>query len=206
MGQEARCTMTLNGTPREGKVYLETDYLLFRGDIRTRISLADIRKVDAKDGVLHVVAPEADATFNIGPLAEKWAAKIKDPPTVLEKIGVKPGATATLTGAVDPALPRQLAERGVKVVESPKAGSVDAVFFFTNDRDGLRGATTARSLMKPDGALWIIAPKGRQDIKEMDVIQTGRDLGLYDVKVVRYSATHTALKFVVPKTARPEKR
>ena len=50
-----------------------------------------------------------------------------------------------------------------------------------------------------NGALWIVYPKGRKEITELQVLNSGRDAGLVDIKVVGYSATHTALKFVRPK-------
>ena len=53
-----------------------------------------------------------------------------------------------------------------------------------------------------NGALWIVYPKGRKEITEMHVLTAGRAVGLVDVKVVSYSATHTALKFVRPKDKR----
>jgi hypothetical protein len=55
----------------------------------------------------------------------------------------------------------------------------------------------AKSVKGP-GALWIVYPKGRKEITEVDVITAGRKAGLKDVKVVGFSSTHTALKFVVP--------
>ena len=56
--------------------------------------------------------------------------------------------------------------------------------------------------LKSDGALWIVYPKGKQEIKEVDVLAAGRAAGLVDVKVVKFSDTHTALKFVRPKAER----
>ena len=52
------------------------------------------------------------------------------------------------------------------------------------------------------GALWIIYPKGRKEITELQVLDAGRQAGLVDVKVVSFSSTHTALKFVRPKAGR----
>jgi len=46
--------------------------------------------------------------------------------------------------------------------------------------------------------LWVVYPKGRKEVTEDDVLGAGRKAGLKDVKVVGFSATHTALKFVVP--------
>ncbi len=53
-----------------------------------------------------------------------------------------------------------------------------------------------------DGAIWAIHPKGRKDRREVDVIEAGKAAGLVDTKVVRFSDTHTALRFVVPRARR----
>ena len=52
--------------------------------------------------------------------------------------------------------------------------------------------------LKGAAALWIIYPKGQKQITENEVIGAGRKSGLKDVKVVGFSPTHTALKFVIP--------
>jgi len=63
---------------------------------------------------------------------------------------------------------------------------------------GLAQATNIAKVMKGRVALWIVYPKGRKDLSENDVLATGRKAGLKDVKVVGFSPTHTALKFVIP--------
>ena len=52
--------------------------------------------------------------------------------------------------------------------------------------------------MKGTAALWIVYPKGQKHITENDVLAAGRKSGLKDVKVVGFSTTHTAEKFVIP--------
>ena len=52
--------------------------------------------------------------------------------------------------------------------------------------------------LKPNGAIWIIRPKGRPEISERATMASGNAAGLVDVKVVGFSATHTAEKFVIP--------
>ena len=41
------------------------------------------------------------------------------------------------------------------------------------------------------GALWIVYPKGRQEIRELQVLEAGRAAGLVDIKVVSFSADAT---------------
>ena len=59
-----------------------------------------------------------------------------------------------------------------------------------------------KASLRPDGALWVIRPKGRPEISEMAVMRAGQAAGLVDVKVVSFSATHTAEKLVIPVKAR----
>ena len=56
--------------------------------------------------------------------------------------------------------------------------------------------------LQRDGAVWVVYPKGRPEISEVDVIRAGVEQGLVDNKVVRFSDTHTALRFVIPKARR----
>lgn len=56
--------------------------------------------------------------------------------------------------------------------------------------------------VKAADGLWVVYPKGVTAIREIDVIDAGRAAGLKDTKVASFSAGHTALRFVVPLTAR----
>jgi hypothetical protein len=72
-----------------------------------------------------------------------------------------------------------------------------AIVFYAAER---RADLKRMAKLAPDGkgALWVIYPKGSAAIREIEVIEAGRAAGLKDVKVASFSATHTALKFVVP--------
>jgi hypothetical protein len=56
--------------------------------------------------------------------------------------------------------------------------------------------------LKPNAALWVIRPKGMAAISESEVMAAGKKAGLVDVKVVSFSDTHTAEKFVIPRRHR----
>src|SRR5262249_11128827 len=99
MGAQANTTMRLGRkTKVAGTVLLETDYLLFRGAERLKIPLSDVRAAEAKDGVLHVTFSKGVASFDLGRRAARWAEKITKPKGRLEKLGLKPGASASLVG------------------------------------------------------------------------------------------------------------
>ena len=111
----------------------------------------------------------------------------------IDKLGVKPGMRVHAIG-VDELLP-ELAERDAQLVED----GADIVFFGVEACSGLDGAAAAWARVAERGALWIVYPKGVRTVTQNDVIAAGRALGLLDVKVVRFSDTHTGLRFVAPR-------
>lgn len=78
----------------------------------------------------------------------------------------------------------------------------DLIFFGAVSAKELVRLAMLKTWMKPNGALWVIRPKGRPEISERAVMDAGKAAGLVDVKVVSFSETHTAEKFVIPLAAR----
>ena len=70
------------------------------------------------------------------------------------------------------------------------------------DEESLTRLEKLKGSLKPNGALWVIRPKGRPEISEQATMAAGKAAGLVDVKVVAFSTTHTAEKFVIPVKAR----
>ena len=75
MGLVIRCSATFNKQTSVGRVQLETDYVVFRGDFRVKLALAALTGVTAKDGVLSLRSAEGTLALALGLAAEKWAAK-----------------------------------------------------------------------------------------------------------------------------------
>ena len=101
MGQELDCRMQYQRRTLTGKAYLETDYILFRGEQRLKISIKDLQSVTARDGLLRLEFPGGPAVLELGAAAEKWAHKILHPPSRADKLGIKPGLTVRLAGEFD---------------------------------------------------------------------------------------------------------
>ncbi len=97
---------------------------------------------------------------------------------------------------------RDLRQQGKSFSESKALKNSDLVFFGANQRAELSRVQKLLPSLASAGALWIVYPKGKQEITELQVLEAGRAAGLVDVKVVRFSETHTALKFVRPKAKR----
>jgi hypothetical protein len=197
MGNELKCEATFGKQKSAGKALLETSELIFRGDFRLKIPFRSMKAVKAADGELHVRFPEGIASFALGPQAEKWAQKILHPKTRIEKLGVKPGAKISLIGEFDAEFLGELKALG-KAGAKDGAAAAETVFVAADSRKDLPRVAKIAKAMKGAAGLWIVYPKGQKAITEMDVIGAGRKAGLKDVKVVGFSATHTALKFVIP--------
>jgi len=202
MGSESRCTVHFGRQRSEGKALLETDELIFRGEFRLAIPRKAITEVDATDGTLRVTFPDGTARFELGPIAAKWADKIKNPPSLLDKLGVKPGLRVSVVGIEDRRFLDDLAARVDDLTRGrAKAGS-DLVLVAMSDRAELPRLAKLREAIKATGAIWVVWPKGRKEFREDDVRDFGKTAGLVDVKVARFSETLSALKMMIPRAQR----
>ena len=202
MGQEKACRARLGKQKSEGKALLETGEILFRGDFRLKIPFSTIKSVKAVDGELRVQTAEGLAIFELGARAEKWCEKILHPKTRMEKLGIKAGAKVSLIGNFDTEFLRELKGLRSAVAEGEGPADCDWIFFSAASEKDLSQAAKLAKAMKGATALWVVYPKGQKSITENDVLAVGRKAGLKDVKVVGFSSTHTALKFVLPLDAR----
>ena len=200
MGYDATCTLRYEGKTARGTAQLEQKQLVFRGTVRLVIPLAAITTATARDGTLYLRFGEKAAELGIGSAAEKWARRIANPPSRLDKLGVKSGMAIAAIGVSDDGFLAEVTGRARKVARKAPAAArpVDLIFYGVDHRDALGGIAALARLIKPDGALWIVRPKGRKDITEAETMAAGKRAGLVDVKVVSFSETHTAEKFVIP--------
>jgi len=199
MGNEAQCIAKSGGKKVTGKALLETTELIFRSDsLRLKIPFARMKSVIALNGELHVQSPEGSVVFELGPDAEKWAHKILNPKSRMEKLGLKQGAKVSIIGKLDPELEAELERVSPDFECGAIAKDTEWIFLITETQKDLAKAANIAKVMRGAVALWIVYPKGRKELTEMDVLNTGRKARLKDIKVMSFSSTHTALKFVVP--------
>jgi len=199
MGQEAACKLQLGKKIFQGKALLETGELIFRAaDVRLKIPFREMTAIDADAKWLRITFSEGVAGFELGAAAAKWADKIRNPKSVIDKLGVKPGSRVALLSIADAEFRRDLKSRTDDISEGKAAKDSDSIFFGANWDENLDDLRKLKPLLKPNGAIWVVYPKGQREITEAGVLSAGKRGGLVDVKVVRFSATHTALKFVIP--------
>ena len=199
MGNEVKGAVRVADQRHQGKILLETSEIIFRGaDFRLRIPFAELREVAAADGELRVKTKSGLTVFEVGASAEKWREKILHPKTRAEKLGVKAGTRVQLAGAFDADFVNELKASKSVFVRNGSSGAPEIIFLAVEGQRSLDAIAKHGKKIRSAQALWVVYPKGRKEMTEVDVISAGRKTGLKDVKVVGFSATHTALKFVLP--------
>ena len=202
MGQERESTLRLGRRRIEGEALLETAEIIFRpvdGSKRLKFAFADIFKsVKAVDGELRFHTDEGPAVLELGPAAEKWAEKILHPKSRAEKLGVKSGMQVAMIGAFDIDFQKELRALTKNVSDGKITDVAELLFVALESAKDLNVVAEVAKSVKGSTSLWLIYPKGKKEITENDILGAGRKAGLKDVKVVGFSATCTALKFVLP--------
>ena len=210
MGLElsGRATLTGAGTKSQtglAKILLETDELILRGEVRAHIPRAQIRAAVARAGTVRLTFDGGSLALTLGAAAEKFVAKVLAPPkSRLAKMGIASGARVVVRHIADEEFAGELAALNVEVSRRASRDAALVVLGVEDPRDLARIATTAKSLA-PDGALWVIHPKGVDGVKDTDIFARAKKVGLTYTKVARFSLTHTAEKLVIPKALRQQR-
>ncbi len=194
MGNQRAARLHTEGRTYEGEALLETAELLFRGERRLVIPFASIKTLDAADGRLTI---NGNVVLELGPDAAKWAEKIRNPKSVVQKLGIKPGQHVAVVHLDDPSFVADLEQAGAQVTLGKPKKNTDTIFYGASSRDDLSRLSALKPALAQNGALWVIRPKGVKTITESDTMAAGKAAGLVDVKVVKFSETHTAEKFVI---------
>ena len=119
--------------------------------------------------------------------------------SLLDKLGIKDGTTVVVLDIEDPEFSDALAGRAV---EPAAGGPADIVVWGVDEAADFARLPDLIDWIRPDGALWAVWPKGRKNFNENHVRELAINAWLVDIKVARFSATHSALKLVIPKAKR----
>jgi len=202
MGREATCHARMGRESGEGKALLETDEVRFRGDFRARVALRDLSGVDVRRGVLTLTWPGGTLALSLGDAAEKWAETIRNPKSVVEKLGIKPGLKIAVLAGFDAAFLRDVTAALGATPQARATKGCDLVFaMLARPGDEARLARLVPAI-EPAGGVWAVYPKGLRELSEDTVRAAAKRAGLVDVKVVRFSDALGALKLVIPKAKR----
>lgn len=200
MGQEATCTLRAGRSRIAGKALLEGDHVLFRGDgARLRIDFGEIKRVEARDGVLEVHHAGGTTRFELGAAAAKWAEKIRHPRSLLDKLGIKAGMRVAVLGVEDRDFRAQLEARTEHVTDGRVPKEADVIVYAAERARDLERLARLRTAIVPSGAIWVVHRKGKDaTLKDVEVFAAAKAAGLVDNKVASFSPTHTAERLVIP--------
>ena len=205
MGKEQTCTIRVNGVARRSKAHLDSTSLRLSGLHRLTLPLADVAEVHVTEESLHLASAAGRIELELGRgIAEKWAHAITQPKSRLQKLSIRADDRVCIRDLRDREF---LAEIAAAVKTAPATalrGAFDAIFQGLDDPQGLTRLAQAKEHLVPAGALWLVHPKGKgSPVGEGAVRAAILAAGLYEAKVVAFSATHTATKAAIPLAARP---
>jgi hypothetical protein len=205
MGLESPCTLKVGRRSWPGRALLESDAIVFRGgETRLAIPFSTISRIEVDDGALTIGHGGGEARFGLGANAARWADRIRNPRSLLDKLGVKPGMRVAVIGIDDEPFRHELGARtGDLSIGRPRKAS-DLIFFGAESIQDLSRLAALRDALKPNGAIWVVHRKGKAaTLKDVEVFAAAKRAGLVDNKVASFSATHTAEKLVIPVALRP---
>lgn len=201
MGKEASGVWgQLSDGESEGKLLWEPPKLIFRGAVRGIYQGHALRNIRVEGDDL-VLSDGTRFTLDAGQ-AEKWLYAIQNPPSRLDKLGVKPGMTVVVDGVEDEAF---ITELETRVALGEAEEDIDILFLGVEDLADFDRIEDWEGALGSKGAIWIVAQKGKgAPLKDVEILEAVRGLGFVDTKVCAFSSSHTALRFVkrkAPKTA-----
>ena len=209
MGQELKTTLRFDGRILEGTALLEGDCIIFRGGpagVTLTVKFSEIFKTEANAGWLDLQTGRGLLLFELGPKAEVWAEKIKNPRALVEKLGLDATKKVCVVGKLDADLRADLDASGAQIAKSARGKDFDVVFVAASSKKELEKLPSLREMIKEDGGIWIVYPKGSPALTEREVLTAGRTLQLTDNKQVKISEVLTSVRFVIPVAQRKKKK
>jgi hypothetical protein len=123
---------------------------------------------------------------------------------LLDKLGIRPGMRVALIGIDDDSIRELLADRTSDLTEGWPETETDVVLLGAESTEDLAPFEDLATRIRPNGAIWVVSRKGKAaTLRDVEVISAAKSAGLVDNKVASFSATHTALRLVIPVARRP---
>lgn len=194
MGLEAIVVGRHNKRSYEGKLYLDSKSLTFRcKDLKWSVDLGPGVSVKVDDGDLLVRNGRDRMIFEIGTKVERWADKILNPPNRMKKLGIKPDQKCWLSRGFARSFRDELKNHGGKVTR--QLATCDLAIWRVGDRDALEELNGIVEGMAVGINIWIVWPRGSQEIGQNDVMRKARSLGMGPSKTAAFDEGHSSMRF-----------
>jgi Protein of unknown function (DUF3052) len=123
---------------------------------------------------------------------------------LLDKLGIRPGMRVALIDIDDDTFRPLLADRTTDITEGDPLPETDVILLGADSTSQLAVLPDLAARIRPNGAIWVVSRKGKAaTLRDVEVMAAGKAWGLIDNKVASFSATHTALRLVIPVALRP---
>ena len=168
---------------------------------RITVPFKAIKRLSEAAGKLSIESDQGLLVLDLGKEARKWKDKITKPKSLLEKLGIKNGIKLIVRNVDDPGFLKELKQREIEF-QTKTSKMSDMILLQADSKENLGSVGSLAKTLTKNGTLWIVYPKGKKELTQEDIFKAGKLAGLVDIKVVSFSSTHTALKFVIPVSKR----
>lgn len=205
MAYEAKTQLRWDGRILDGTALLEPGALTFRGGASVTVPFSEMWQVEANAGWLELKTARGLLLLELGPKADVWREKIKNPGDLAQKLGVDADKRVVIVGKLDAGLRQEIEASGAKVAKSARGKDFDVAFVAARSAKDVEGVAKARALIREAGALWVVFPGAKEALTERDVFTAGRTRGLLDNKKLKIDDELVAVRFVVPPSGRKKR-
>lgn len=200
MGREATIEYVSGKDRAQVRAHLDSAALQLSGGKKLNLPLADVKTAIASGDLLKIEAKSTKFTLALGAKeAAAWAKKILNPPSLADKLGVKPDSIVLLIGAriaeIDDAVKSAARIERTQTMTAAKAKGASLIVAALAPGTAAKQIETAAKALAPKVALWLVYRKGTKPNGD-DIIMLARKAGLKDTKVARVSETHAGLRFI----------
>ena len=193
MGIELTGIVTPGGA--KAKAELMDDAVVFRGDIKQEVGFEEIT-AEARGTLLVLSFRGKTVELSAGAKAGALAAKIRSPPSRLDRLGIEYGTSAAVAGPLEPAFKAELATRAVVSPGIPR-DPVQLLVLAAEPAPTSMLANLGKLMpyVAAGGCVLVVVPAAASDLSQPKVSAAARSAGLKEKGSARFSATHVAYRF-----------
>lgn len=183
-------TGILSGTGAKMKGEVMEDHVVLRGAIKAEVPFEEM--VAETRGTLLILSFAGNVVeLGAGSKAAQLAAKIRAPPSRLDRLAIPFGVRAAVAGPIEAAFKSELATRADVVAGIPRT-PVELLFFAVQAAPPADTLAKLVPLLAPDGVLWLVHPK----LPESQIAAAAKAVGLICAATTRFSATEAASRLI----------
>ncbi|HJQ94063.1 MAG TPA: hypothetical protein VJ874_07260, partial [Candidatus Thermoplasmatota archaeon] len=179
----------------KAKAELMEDAVVFRGDIKQEVGFEEIT-AEARGSLLVLSFRGKTVELSAGAKAGALAAKIRSPPSRLDRLGIEYGISAAVAGPLEPGFKAELATRAVVAAGTPK----EPVQLLVLGAEPVPTSMLANlpklmPFVAAGGTVLVVVPANTPDLPASKVQAAARAAGLKENGSARFSPTHAAHRF-----------